>query len=57
MLKFDEATYLSLLFKFILSQILSNSLWGLDVLLFAEFIVHFDCHHINLLLKLMETDN
>ena len=29
---------MSLLFKFILSKRLSNSLWGLDVLLFPEFI-------------------
>ena len=38
MLRFDKATYLSLLFKFILSERLSNSLWGADVLLFSEFI-------------------
>ena len=38
MLRFDKATYLSLLFKFILSERLSNSLWGSDVLLFSEFI-------------------
>ena len=38
MLRFDKATYLSLLFKFILSQRLSNSLCGSDVLLFSEFI-------------------
>ena len=31
-------TYLLLLFKFILSERLSNSLLGWDVLLFAEFI-------------------
>ena len=30
--------YLSLLFKFILSERLSNDLWGADVLLFSEFI-------------------
>ena len=35
MLRFDKATYLSLLFKFILSERLINNL--LDVLLFAEF--------------------
>ena len=34
----DKATNLSLLFKFILSEKLSNSLWGSDVLLFPEFI-------------------
>ena len=38
MLKFYKATYLSLLFKFILSVRLSNSLCGSDVLLFLEFI-------------------
>ena len=38
MLKFDKATYLSLLFKFILSERFSNSLSGSDVLLFSEFI-------------------
>ena len=38
MLRFDKATYLSLLFKFILSERLSNSLWGSYVLLFSEFI-------------------
>ena len=31
MLRFDKATYLSVLFKFILSVKLSNSLWGSDV--------------------------
>ena len=31
MLKFDKVTYLSLLFNFILSKRLSNSLSGLDV--------------------------
>ena len=39
MLRFDKATYLSLLFKFILSERLSNSLWQSDVLLFSEFII------------------
>ena len=34
MLRFDKATYSSLLFKFILSERLSNSLLGSDVLLF-----------------------
>ena len=38
MLRFDKRTYVSLLFKFILSARLINSLWGLDVLLFSEFI-------------------
>ena len=38
MLRFYRATYLSLLFKFIFSEILSNSSLGSDVLLFLEFI-------------------
>ena len=38
MLSFEKATYLSLLFKFILSERLSNSLRGSDVLLFSEII-------------------
>ena len=38
MLSFDKATYLSLLFRVILSVGLSNSLWGSDVLIFSEFI-------------------
>ena len=38
MLRFYRATYLSLLFKFILSERLSNSLLGSDVLLISEFI-------------------
>ena len=37
MLTFDNATYVSLLFKFILSLWLSNSLSGLNVPLFLEF--------------------
>ena len=37
MLRFDKATYLLLLLKYIFSTILSNSLWGSDVLLFLEF--------------------
>ena len=32
-----KTTHLSLLFKFILSRKLSNSVWGSDVLLFAQF--------------------
>ena len=36
--RFDKEKYLSLLFKFILSERLSNSLWVSDVLLFSEFI-------------------
>ena len=38
MLRFYKATYLSLLFKFILSERLSNSLLGSDFLIFPEFI-------------------
>ena len=38
MLTFDKATYLSFLFKFILSERMSNSLWGSDVAIFSEFI-------------------
>ena len=38
MLRFDKATCLSFLFKFILSERLSNSLSGSDVLLFPEII-------------------
>ena len=37
-IRFDKAIYLSLLFKFILSARLSNTLWRLNVLLFSEFI-------------------
>ena len=36
--RFDKETYLSLLFKSIVSERLSNSLLGSDVLLFLEFI-------------------
>ena len=38
MLRFDKATYLSLFVKFILSKILSNSMWRSAVLLFPELI-------------------
>ena len=38
MLRFDKVTYLSFLFKFILSVTLSQSLRGSDVLLFSQFI-------------------
>ena len=38
MLRFDKATYLSLLFMFVLSARFSNSLWESDVLLISEFI-------------------
>ena len=37
-LKFDKGIYIALPFKFILAVRLSNSLWGLDVLLFVKFI-------------------
>ena len=36
--RFDKATYLSLSFKFILSERLSNNLGTSDVLLFSELI-------------------
>ena len=39
MLRFDKTTYLSLLFKFILSQRLSSTLRGSDILLFPEFVI------------------
>ena len=38
MLRFDKATYLSLLFKSILSERLVSSLWESDVLLSSEFV-------------------
>ena len=38
MLSLDKRTYWSLLLKLILSERLSSSLWGSDVLLFSEFI-------------------
>ena len=38
MQKIDKAMYLLLLFKFILSERLSNSLQRSDILLFSEFI-------------------
>ena len=37
MLRFDEETYLSFLFKSISSKRFSNGLWGSDVLLFLGF--------------------
>ena len=37
MLGFDDAAYLSLIFKCSLSEELNNSLWRSDVLLFIEF--------------------
>ena len=36
--KIEKATYLSFPFESVLSEKLSNSLWGSDVLLFVEFI-------------------
>ena len=38
MLRLDKATYLSIPFKYILSERLSNSLWGSEVLLYPEFM-------------------
>ena len=38
MQRFDKAAYFSLLFKFILSERLSDSMWGSNVLLFSECI-------------------
>ena len=38
MLRNDKTIHLSLLLKVILSETLSNSLYGLDVLLFSELI-------------------
>ena len=38
MLRCDKATYLSLLFQFILSERFINSLWGSDVLVFSELM-------------------
>ena len=35
---FDKATYLSHLLKFILSERLSNSQWGSEIVLISEFI-------------------
>ena len=39
--RFDKATYLFLLFKFILSERLSNSLSGSDLLLLDLFLLSF----------------
>ena len=54
MLRFDKATYLSFLFKYILSVILSNSLYV--VLLFPEFmnivsILYYNCFESIILLN------
>ena len=38
MLRFGKATYLSLTFKFVLSESFGNSLWRSDIPLFLEFI-------------------
>ena len=38
MLRFDKATYLSLLFNFVLSERLGSNLGESDVLLFSDFI-------------------
>ena len=46
MLRFDKATYSSLPFKLVLSERLSNSLQGSDVLLFAGLINIASTHSI-----------
>ena len=47
MLRFDRATYLSLLSRLVLSLRLSNSLLGLDVLLFFhKYSIHFCIMHL-----------
>ena len=38
MLRLDKTTYVSLLFKYNLSERMNNSLWGSDDLLFPDFI-------------------
>ena len=56
MLRFDEATFISLLFNFIFSQRLSSSLWGSDVLLFPEFINLISMmYHLLLLVRMLLT--
>ena len=52
MLRFDKPTYLSLLFKFILSERLSNSLMGREVLLFINIVPMFFYNFIKLILLL-----
>ena len=47
--RFDNATYLLLLFKFVLSERLSNNIWGSDLLLFLEFINKYSLYIITLL--------
>ena len=52
MLRFHKATYLSLLFKFILSERLSNSLLGSVVLLFSDLRIHkYSIHCLNMLMR------
>ena len=57
MLRFDRATYLSLLFKFIFTERLSHCLGGSNVLLFSEFmnIVSIVLYNFIKLIKLMYT--
>ena len=56
MLRFDKVfLYLTLLFKFILSETLSKSLCGLEILLFSEFtnivyILYYNCIELIMLL-------
>ena len=56
MLRFDKVfLYLTLLFKFILSETLSKSLCGLEILLFSEFtnivyILYYNCIELIILL-------
>ena len=45
--RFHKATYLSLLFKFILSERLNNNLKGSNVLLFPEFVNIVSILHYN----------
>ena len=58
MLRFDKVfLYLTLLFKFILSETLSKSLCGLEILLFSEFtnIVYFLYYNCIELIMLLYT--
>ena len=41
MVQFDKEIYLSLIFKFILSERLCNSLWVSDIVLFPGFILYY----------------
>ena len=62
MLRFEKATYSSLLFKFILSITLSNNLWRSDVLLFLGFInivliLFYNFIEFIILILVMDTSN